>query len=154
MTIAPSPTSVVAQVAQLPHLSMRDLKALWKEIHGEMPRTHVRTFLEKQLAYQLQARALPPESRKLIKRNQQRITALIDAEKIRKKPSYLLTPGTILTREYQGEEYQVTVTLQNQFEFQGRVYGSLSMVARDITGTRWSGPLFFGLRKSNSNPKK
>lgn len=154
MVVTTSPTSIIAQISQLPHLSMRELKVLWQEVFDEMPRTHVRTYIEKQLAYQLQARALPPEKQKLIQQNKQRINALREAEEIRKKPSYTLTPGTMLTREYQGEEYQVTVTLQNQFEFQERVYGSLSIIAREITGTRWSGPLFFGLRKNNHSHKK
>jgi len=52
----------------------------------------------------------------------------------------------VLTREYRGIEYHVTVTQDGKYEYQGRSYPSLSMIAREITGTRWSGPLFFGLR--------
>ena len=55
--------------------------------------------------------------------------------------------GTRLIREYQGVEHCVTV-LADGFEYQGRPYKSLSAVARAITGTRWNGPLFFGLRNS------
>lgn len=56
--------------------------------------------------------------------------------------------GTVLTREYQGVEHRITVTLDGQYDFEGRLYPSLSMIAREITGTRWSGPLFFGLKAS------
>lgn len=55
--------------------------------------------------------------------------------------------GTKLIREYQGVEHHVTVT-RNGFEYQGRTFRSLSHIAREITGTRWSGPLFFGLTRS------
>ncbi len=55
--------------------------------------------------------------------------------------------GTKLIREYQGVEHHVTVT-RNGFEYQGRTFGSLSHIAREITGTRWSGPLFFGLTRT------
>lgn len=54
-------------------------------------------------------------------------------------------PGTRLIREWQGKTHQVTIVPEG-FEYQGKVYRSLSLVARHITGTRWSGPKFFGLR--------
>jgi hypothetical protein len=52
--------------------------------------------------------------------------------------------GTRLVREWQGVEYVVTVTTDG-YEWEGRPYQSLSSIARAITGTRWSGPVFFGL---------
>jgi len=55
--------------------------------------------------------------------------------------------GTKMIREYPGVEHHVTVT-RNGFEYQGRTFRSLSHIAREITGTRWSGPLFFGLTRS------
>ena len=56
-----------------------------------------------------------------------------------------LSPGTRLLREWQGQTHHVTV-LEGGFEYEGRTWRSLSAIARSITGTRWSGPLFFGLR--------
>jgi hypothetical protein len=56
-----------------------------------------------------------------------------------------LTPGTRLLREWQGRTHHVTVTDEG-FEYDGRVWKSLSAIATAITDTRWSGPLFFGLR--------
>ena len=55
-----------------------------------------------------------------------------------------LRPGTVLLREWHGEKHQVTV-MEDGVLFQGRRFGSLSEVARVITGSRWSGPRFFGL---------
>ena len=57
-----------------------------------------------------------------------------------------LTPGTVLVREYGGDLHHVNVTTTG-FEYRGMFYKSLSAVARRITGTRWNGPRFFGLRK-------
>jgi len=57
-------------------------------------------------------------------------------------------PGTRLIREWRGEVHQVSV-LDNGFDYREKRYASLSQIAREITGTRWSGPLFFGLRKAS-----
>jgi hypothetical protein len=83
-----------------------------------------------------------------MERNKRRIDALISNGKMQKRErDYQPVPGTVLRREYQGINYQVMATADGQYEFQGRVFPSLSMIAREITGTRWSGPLFFGLRE-------
>jgi hypothetical protein len=61
-------------------------------------------------------------------------------------PTALLAPGTRLLREWQGQSHHVTV-LTDGFEYDGTTYRSLTAISRQITGTAWSGPLFFGLRK-------
>lgn len=61
-------------------------------------------------------------------------------------------PGTKLEREWQGKRYEVMI-LDTGFAFEGKTYDSLSKIASDITGTRWSGPLFFGLKGSSGNTK-
>ncbi|MDF7809465.1 DUF2924 domain-containing protein [Pontiellaceae bacterium B12219] len=61
-----------------------------------------------------------------------------------------LLPGTVLHREYQGTDVRVLV-LEKGFEWNGEFYKSLSAVARAITGTRWNGKLFFGLKKTGGN---
>ena len=63
-----------------------------------------------------------------------------------------LAPGTRLVREWQGRSYQVMV-LEDGFSWQGTHYRSLSAIAREITGTPWSGPLFFGLKHNRSAPQ-
>ncbi len=62
------------------------------------------------------------------------------------RPNLDLKPGTLLEREWEGVRHRVR-TLDEGFEYSGERFASLSEVARKITGTRWSGPLFFGLRK-------
>lgn len=83
----------------------------------------------------------------MVEHNQRRIDALLDPSKVSKaERSPALLPGSVLTREYRGIEHRVAVAQDGQYEFQGRRYPSLSMIAREITGTRWSGPLFFGVK--------
>lgn len=60
-------------------------------------------------------------------------------------PNGVLTPGTRLLREWQGQTHHVAV-LADGFEYEGKTYRSLTAISRQITGTAWSGPLFFGLR--------
>jgi hypothetical protein len=60
-------------------------------------------------------------------------------------PEPALKPGTVLLREWHGTEHQVIVR-ENSVVFNGKQYKSLSAVAYRITGTKWSGPLFFGLK--------
>src|SRR5690606_4653342 len=71
------------------------------------------------------------------------------------KPKKINRPavGTRLVREYHGVEHHVTVT-RNGFEYQGRTFRSLSQIAREITGSPWSGPLFFGLVQKDKGAKK
>ena len=87
---------------------------------------------------------LKPATRKRL----QKLTA--ELEQSRKSPLALLPQlktGTKLLRQWQGEMHEVLVADEG-FEYRGKRYESLSEIAREITGTRWSGPLFFGLKQS------
>ncbi len=148
-----TPPSVAAQVARLPELPMSEIKVLWQRLFGADAPTHNRRFLERRLAYRLQELEFRQIDPNLLDRNARRIAALLDAGQSKKRDrSYRPTAGTVLTREYQGIEYRVAATAGGDYEFAGRRYPSLSMIAREITGTRWSGPLFFGL-KAPATPK-
>ena len=72
---------------------------------------------------------------------------------VRIRPRLQLKPGTRLMREWQGRTYEVQV-LDDGFAWQGTHYRSLSAIAREITGTAWSGPVFFGLRSNRTAPRK
>jgi len=61
-------------------------------------------------------------------------------------------PGTVLVREWHGSKHQVSV-LKDGFLYRSKRYGSLSQIARTITGTQWSGPLFFGLKTRNEQSR-
>ena len=151
-TFSPPP-SVAAQIARLPDLPMAEIRALWKNLVGEDAPTHNRQFLERRIAYRLQEAEFRKANAGLLDRNKRRIADLVETGKVRKRDrDYRPAAGTVLTREYKGVEYRVVATADGQYEFQGRTFASLSMIAREITGTRWSGPLFFGLKPS-ANPK-
>ncbi|AVM76236.1 DUF2924 domain-containing protein [Magnetospirillum gryphiswaldense] len=139
-------TAILTQVAELPTLPTPKLKAMWRELTGTEPPPYNRTFLVKRLAYRIQELAFGG----LSVQAERRLDDLVDELDGKKKPKTkdMTAPivGTKLIREWQGVLQEVTA-LADGFEWQGRRYQSLSAVARAITGTRWNGPLFFGLRK-------
>ena len=151
-----TPPSVVAQIAQLPSLDMPAIKVLWKRLFGGDTPTHNRQFLEKRIAYKLQLIEFRKVDRNLMESNERRIKTLIDRGKLgTRSKDYLPVAGTVLTRLFKDVEHRVMVEEGGQYEYEGRRYGSLSVIAREITGTRWSGPLFFGLKqpKTDKNQK-
>ncbi len=153
-----TPPSVVAQIAQLPNLDMAAIKVLWSRLYGGDTPTHNRQFLERRIAYRLQEIEFRKIDRNLMDRNDRRIKTIIETGQNKKRDrDHRPVAGTLLTREYKGVIHKVVVTPDGQYDFQGRMYPSLSMIAREITGTRWSGPLFFGLKPpatSKATPKK
>ena len=152
-----TPASVAAQIAQLPELAMPEIKSLWKKLfHADTPNSN-RQFLERRIAYKLQEIEFRKVDPNLLDRNKRRIAALMENGKVTMRDAdYRPVAGTMLTREYKGREYQVIATADGNYDFEGRRYESLSPIAREITGTRWSGPLFFGLkvRAAQKSPAK
>lgn len=140
-------SSVMAQVAALPDKPTEELKRMWRDLFGTNPPPYNRAFLVKRLAYRLQELAFGG----LSEETEERLDSLArdavygDPARMRRRVVSRPVVGTRLMREWQGVEHHVTV-LDNGFEYQGRRYKSLSVIARTITGTRWSGPRFFGLR--------
>lgn len=153
-SIPEMPKSVVAQIASLSAIPMEKLRTLWKELHGTEAPHHIRGFLEKRIAYRLQEAEYRKQDPALLNRNERRIDALIRTGRVAKRDEdFKPLPGTVLSRVYLDEEHQVTVRADGQYEYRGNLFRSLSMVAREITGTQWSGPLFFGLKKSGKSNK-
>ena len=150
-----TPPSIVAQIDQLPRLGMTEIKAMWKRLFGADTPTHNRQFLERRIAHKLQMIEFRKVDRNMLESNQRRIETLIERGKLKTPPKHYLPPvGTVLTRLYQDVEHRVTIEAEGTYEYQGRRYASLSVIAREITGTRWSGPLFFGLRTSRKATRK
>ena len=139
---------IPARLAALKTMALRELKAEWRTLFGAEPPGYNRRYLESRLAYRIQELAyggLKPETvARLEALGQQFGGVNITLRRVRRDEQRPIA-GTRLIREYQGVEHAVTVT-RDGFEWQGRPYRSLSAIARAITGTRWSGPLFFGLR--------
>lgn len=142
-------SSVTAQVAALPDKPTDELKRMWRDLFGTSLPPYNRAFLVKRLAYRIQELAFGGLSEETEERldSLARDAVYADPARMRRRLVNRPVTGTRLMREWQGVEHHVTV-LDNGFEYQGRRYKSLSVIARTITGTRWSGPRFFGLRSS------
>jgi hypothetical protein len=112
-----------------------------------------RELLASALAWQLQERKFGG----LSAATKRKLRVMARAQKRKKRSAQLpgastnLRPGTVISKQWRGAQHVVTV-LADGYQHQGTVYGSLSRVAREITGTRWNGPAFFGLRKGRGRP--
>jgi hypothetical protein len=142
--------TVLAQLAALKSAPISDLKQKWRDLFDRDPPPYNRRFLEDRLAYRIQELAYGGLSEETI----QRLEAIADelegkSPKRRSSLEYRPIAGTRLIREWKGVEHCVTVR-QDDFEYQGRPYKSLSAVARLITGTRWNGLVFFGLKNTRA----
>ncbi|MDK9720424.1 MAG: DUF2924 domain-containing protein [Rhodospirillales bacterium] len=139
--------AVLARLSALKETPTPDLKNLWRELHGKEPPPYNRRFLESRLAYRIQELTyggLKPET---VRRLEELAEDLDSGNVLKRKQPANNRPisGTRLVREWQGVDHQVTV-MDEGFEYQGRPYKSLSAIARAITGTRWNGLIFFGLK--------
>jgi hypothetical protein len=135
-------------VADLPRLSRPALIDAWVAVLGRLPiRGASRELLVATIAWHLQASQQGGLSAALRCKLDRLAAALVRGQPIRSPSAHHLRPGTNLEREWQGEHHVVTVT-EAGFAYRGGSYRSLSQIARLITGTRWNGPAFFGLRQS------
>jgi DUF2924 family protein len=144
--------SVAARVATLPKLPMKELWALWDRYFPRRPNHHNRDYVQARVAYKLQEEAyggLLPEVRKQLIQ----IGEAQSSIKTRRTHDIRIVPGTSLVREYGEREHRVTALADGGFEYEGRRFKSLSAVARHITGSQWSGPVFFGLVKTERRAK-
>ena len=142
-----STTSALAhEIAALRQATPADLNERWRALCcTESPRRISRDLLVRALAYRVQEKALgglKPSTRRLLAK----VAAAASAHRpMPLTPQPTLEPGTVLLREWHGTQHQVIVR-EDGIAFQGKPYKSLSQVAYRITGTKWSGPRFFGLK--------
>ncbi|MGZ5853206.1 MAG: DUF2924 domain-containing protein [Xanthobacteraceae bacterium] len=139
--------SVPAQLAALQKAEISALKARWRELFDTEPPPYNRRFLEDRLAYRIQELAFGGLRPATIERLEA-IGRAIGAGKAKRTQTTVdrrPITGTRLIREWKGVEHTVTVR-DDGFEYQGRPYKTLSVIARTITGTRWNGWTFFGLK--------
>jgi hypothetical protein len=135
-------------LASLAQLTPGELRALWPQwFDRPAPAKIRRVLLVRALAYRLQERA----SGGLTTATRTKLRELAEAVKSNSVAGVIepprLTPGTHVIREWGNERHQVTVEAAG-IVYRGQRYRSLSEIARRITGTRWSGPLFFGIPPS------
>ena len=149
MKCLPSDIEVLSvEIENLRTLGPEGLDQTWPALFGfERPRRVYGDLLIKALGYRLQEKAfggLKPSTRRSLEcrgRNGSERGPLAEPARIR------LKAGTVLVREWHGVTHRVSV-LDDGFDLRGERFRSLSEIARKITGVRWSGPLFFGLKSS------
>jgi len=140
--------TALSRLAALKAMSVKDLKAEWEKLLGTSAPNNSRAFLELRIAYRIQELTYGGPDRE----TRRMLDLLADeVEGHTRRKHQIADPrnpvvGTKLLREWDGVEHTVTV-LKDCFDWQGRKYKSLSAVARAITGTRWNGYRFFGLRE-------
>lgn len=152
--------ALVRRIEELGRLSAPALKESYREVFGCDPRCSHKQYLYRRIVWQLQAQAEGGLNERVLRR----ASEIADDADLRvsgekgfwswpgkapnktasRRDSRLPEPGTVLKRRYQGHDIKVKV-LAVGFEYQSRHYRSLSAIAREITGTRWNGLLFFGL---------
>jgi Protein of unknown function (DUF2924) len=149
----PRAAALESEIAHLRGLDLDGLRARWRSLTGRAAPAHVpRTLLLQVLAYRLQAAALGD----LDPRTACTLDRLAAQERSNGRakvpiPDRIgIRPGTVLVRDWEGTSERVMV-LADGFAWNGTTYKSLSQVARAITGTRWNGPRFFGLRDQHAS---
>jgi len=136
------------EIARLRSLDVDELRNHWRTVFRRKPPSHLpRHILFRVLAYRLQAEHLSDldgESQRILDRSATPEASGQNAVDLGRR-TINLRPGTVLGREWNGHMHRVAV-LTGGFAWNGKTYPSLSKVAFAITGTRWNGPKFFGLR--------
>lgn len=136
--------TTLKQLSEIQNMSMSELQDVWLQYFNTEPPRFNRVNLERKIAYRIQELAyggLSSETKAKLNRMKSGSPTDLPARKRDLPPS-----GTIITREYNGVEHRVMVT-EDGFIYQNMKYTNLSRIARVITGTTWSGPLFFGLKR-------
>ena len=139
---------ILARLAALKAMSVNELKTEWQGLFDAPAPNNSRTFLESRLAYRIQELTYggpDKQTRRLLDLLADEVEGTLTRKAQIADPRNPVV-GTKLIREWDGVAHTVTV-LREGFEWDGRRYKSLSAVARAITGTRWNGYRFFGLRE-------
>ena len=139
-----------AEISRLAGLSISELRDAWMErFDVTAPPVRSRDVLLRMFAWRVQAEAFGGLDLKSERQLRQIGSALERDGSYEPQISRDVSPGVVLTREWKGVTHKVTVTAEG-FQYQGTRYHSLSDIARTITGTRWSGPRFFGLEQKSA----
>ena len=156
---------VYAQIEELGRMRIGELRERYQEVFGE-PTTHAhKQHLVRRIAWRLQAlaegdlserahrRALKIADDRDLRVNVPARVMHLGRGAVKRKPIQpdprRPLPGSVLSRAFRSQTIEVKV-LEDEFEYQGQRYGSLSAIARAATGTRWNGPIFFGRAQRKS----
>jgi hypothetical protein len=154
---ASTKTSISDEIAHLRGLDLKGLRSRWQSVFQSLPPDHLpRHLLFAIIAYRVQADRLGDldhETQQILDRTDAKDTGTTVSTRLvsfdQKRTE--LTPGTVLVREWDRQSQRVMVTADG-FAWNGQTYDSLSKVAFAITGTKWNGPRFFGMRDKEDRP--
>jgi len=145
--------SVAIKLSRLPSMNLTELKELWRETFQTEPlNSQNRQFMVQRIMYQLQVERYGG----LDETGHKRLAAYVDETPKRVKGEHKIArplPGTIIVRQYRDKEHRVVV-LHRGFEYRNVQYNSLTEVAKAITGSHCSGPMFFGLVRPKAGGRK
>jgi len=132
---------------RLPNMKRRELVRLWEEGFGKSPHNRLRPELMRPvLAFRVQERVYGGDTPDTARRLREIVKSLAPDGRAQHEAHNRYKPGTRIIREWKGKTYEVLISGAG-YEFEGRTYRSLSPIANFITGTRWSGPAFFGTKR-------
>ena len=144
--------SVLRQLATLQNMTLEQLREKWLDLYGSDPPRYKKQFLVKRLAHRIQELfygGLSESAKTRLRQIAQDDPVATVERKVpeERKSNENILPGTRFVRVWNDRRYEV-VAREKGFEYDGRIFRSLSAVAREITGTRWNGKVFFGLKKT------
>ena len=141
---------IEAELAALGNMNAPDLRKEWARLYrSQPPKKLSRNLLQLGVAWKLQERAfggLSGVTKRQIEDLSRTIAATADLAKAR---TVSLRPGARLIRDWNGETHEILV-VEDGFQWRGKIWRSMSMIAREMTGTHWSGPRFFGIGKAKA----
>lgn len=127
--------------------NINELRLAWRALFNQDPPFRPRQdFMQGHIAWAMQAKKHGGLKRKTSNQLKQLMDELRKGEKLKTEQTLTIKPGTKLIRQYQGKRHEVIV-VEDGFRYEGKSYNSLSSIAREITGTRWNGKVFFGVKK-------
>lgn len=142
--MAKPPLDLPAEIARLQDLAIDALRNEWRRLYQTSPPKRLsRDILLRGITYRLQELARGGLSKGTLRRLKSSTSEYLSSRRRRRLVSF--KAGTRLIREWHGQTHTVII-LDDGVEWRGQRYASLSVVAREITGARWSGPRFFGLK--------
>ena len=150
---SPAQEPVAAELTKLPGCSIHDLRERWRALfRSEPPPAFGPDLLRRSIAQKLQEDAYGKLSSAAQRELNRIVAALAKNPAARIELPRRIKPGAVLVRDWKGKTHRVTV-LEKGFSYEARNYPSLSEIAREITGTRWNGPKFFGLRPTEKSSR-
>lgn len=141
-------TAIKTEIVRIRSLKIDDLRGLWRAtFKKDVPKALTKDLIARMLIWRLQEQAFGGFDRATLKV----LESYAKGQPVVAQRPRRLKPGTELVREYQGERHTVIVMTEG-FAWRGITYKSLTTIAKEITGTNWSGPRFFGLRVAEFVP--